>query len=365
MQFNATLEQLQARYERSRGPVFFAWWSRQLAGFVPVRWRRLLGQGEARVLLRASEEEIDLVSAAGDTLALKLRIRPDQAGELEDALQRAEDKRPRWLLLDAGQVLQRRISLPLTAAPRLRELLAHEVDRQTPFRADQVAFDCRVLTRDAEAGKLEAELVVVPLARLESIISRLGPLGSSLAGVDVEASGRALGLNLLPLNRRRQARDHMLWVHFALVAVVLAGVWFTLWQTLENRRDAVAELREVVEQRQNEARRAAALREQLDAAAGGATFLAGLRESRPRVLAVIDDVSRRLPDGTWLERLTINQGRVVLQGLSNEASGTIAWLQESPYLGEPAFSGAVQPDPRSGAQRFTLTAELTVPEASP
>lgn len=361
MRYNATLEQLQVRYERSRAPVFLAWWSRQLAGFVPVRWRRLLGQGEARILFRASEEGIDLVSAAGGQLALKLRVRPDQAMELEDALRRAEDKRPRWLLLDAAQVLRRRISLPLAAAPRLRELLAHEVDRQTPFRADQVAFDCRILERDAEAGKLETELVVVPLARLESIISRLGPLGTSLAGVDVEADGRPLGMNLLPPKRRSQARDHMFWINLALVAVVLAGAWFTLWQALENRREAVAELRDLVEQRQIEARRAAALREQLDTAAGGATFLAGLREDRPRVLAVIDDISRRLPDGTWLERLTINQGRVVLQGLSNEASGTIAWLQESPYLREPAFSGAVQPDARSGAQRFTLTADLAMP----
>lgn len=361
MQYNATLEQLQARYQRSRAPAFLAWWSRQLSGFVPARWRRLLGQGEARVLFRASEDGIDLVSAAGDTLALKLRVRPDQTGELEDALRRAEDKRPRWLLLDETQVLRRRISLPLAAAPRLRELLAHEVDRQTPFRADQVAFDCRVLERDAEAGKLETELVVVPLSRLDSIISRLGPLATSLAGVDVEASSRPLGLNLLPPNRRRQARDHLLWIHLALVAAIVAGAWFTLWQSLENRREAVVELRELVEQRQIEARRAAALREQLDSAAGGATFLAGMREDRPRALEVIDDISRRLPDGTWLERLTINQGRVVLQGLSNEASGTIAWLQESPYLVEPAFSGAVQPDARSGAQRFTLTADLTTP----
>jgi general secretion pathway protein L len=361
MQYNAALEHLQLRYQRSRAPAFLAWWSRQLSGFVPARWRRLLAQGEARVLFRAHEDGIDLVSAAGEAMALKLRVRPDQAAELEDALQRAEDKRPRWLLLDEAQVLRRRISLPLAAAPRLRELLAHEIDRQTPFRADQVAFDCRVVERDAEAGKLETELVVVPLSRLESTISRLGPLGTSLAGVDVEAAGRPLGLNLLPPGRRSQARDHMLWVHLALVAVIVAGAWFTLWQSLENRREAVAELRELVEQRQNEARRAAALREQLDAAAGGATFLAGLRKDRPRALEVIDDISRRLPDGTWLERLTINQGRVVLQGLSNEASGTIAWLQESPYLREPAFSGAVQPDARSGAQRFTLTADLTTP----
>jgi general secretion pathway protein L len=365
MQPNATLERLQARYQRSRLPGFLAWWARQLASFVPPRWLQLMGRGDARLLLRATDRGIEVLSMSDGGLRTRLQVGPEQAAELERSLARGDDTRPRWLLLAPGQVLRRRLTLPLAAAPRLRELLSHEVDRQTPFRADQVAFDSRVLERDAATGRLEVELVVVALASLDSAVSRIGPLGGSLSGVDVETDTRPLGVNLLPPARRSQNHDRMRWLHLGLVAVIVGGAWFTLWQSLENRREAVAELRVQVEQRQLEARRVAALRDQLDAASGGASFLASIRQSRPRALEVIDDISRRLPDGTWLERLTINQGRVVLQGLSNEASGTIAWLQESPYLREPAFSGAVQPDPRSGAQRFTLTAELTTPGDTP
>lgn len=365
MPLSATYEQLQARYQRSRLPGFLAWWSGQLATFVPPAWRRVLARGESRLLLRPTDGAVEVLASRDGALSLRMRVANAQLLELNAGLAERRDARERWLVMPGARVLRRPLSLPLAAAPRVRDVLVHEIDRQTPFAADQVAFDWRVLSRDEDAGKLNVELVAVPLDRLDAEISALGPLASSLSGVDVEVDGRVLGVNLMPPARRSSDRHTLAWVHLALLAVFVIGAWFMLWQSLENRREAVAELQAVVDQRQVEARRVAALREQLDTAAGGATFLAGMREARPRVLEVIDELSRRLPDGTWLERLTINQGRVVLQGLSNEAAGTIGWLQASPYLADPAFTGAVQPDPRSGAQRFTLTADLRVPEAQP
>jgi len=44
-------------------------------------------------------------------------------------------------------------------------------------------------------------------------------------------------------------------------------------------------------------------------------------------------------------------------GYSNQASALVARLQQSPHLGAPALAGSLQPDPRSGRDRFTITAE--------
>ncbi|MGY6518323.1 MAG: PilN domain-containing protein [Lysobacteraceae bacterium] len=363
MQLDSALEQLQARYSRTRIPVFLDWWSRQLLSMVPARWRRLLVAGESRVWLRPGPEGVAVVSLAAGSREVST-IAPDALAGFAEALEQRQERRPRWMLVPEASLLRRRMQLPSAAAGRLREVLAHEVDRQTPFRGDQVAFDARVLGRDPSGARVEVELVVLPLATLDRHLATLGPLAAQLRGVDVETADGHLGVNLLPPARRAARRDRFVWINLALAAVVLGATWFMLWQSLENRRQAVAELSAEVEQRRNEARRVSALREQLDAAAGGATFLVGLRAERPRMLEVLDDVSARLPDGTWLERLTINQNRITLIGLSNEASGTIAWLQPSPFLETPALAGAVQPDPRSGAQRFTLTAGLRVPAAA-
>ena len=46
--------------------------------------------------------------------------------------------------------------------------------------------------------------------------------------------------------------------------------------------------------------------------------------------------------------------------VSSEAPALVQRLEGSPLWRSPALAGALQPDPRSGRDRFTLTAELVV-----
>ena len=78
------------------------------------------------------------------------------------------------------------------------------------------------------------------------------------------------------------------------------------------------------------------------------------------MLEVLDDITRRIPDDTSLDKLSINDDNLVMVGHSNAAPALVALLQESPLLVEPALSGAVQADPRSGRDRFTLGARIAV-----
>ena len=50
-------------------------------------------------------------------------------------------------------------------------------------------------------------------------------------------------------------------------------------------------------------------------------------------------------------------------GQSRAAPALVGLLQASPLLVEPALTGAVQADPRTGRDRFTLTANVVGSEA--
>src|SRR5690606_22889898 len=159
-----------------------AWWGRSLAAWLPAGWRRSLGLDRGRLLLRADEPWVEPSAAQADL--------------------------PRWLLLPAAAGLRRRLSLPAAAGDRLREILGFEIDRQTPFTADAVAYDARLLGRHGGDGQLDAELVVVPRATLDAQLARLGPVAGTLAGVDIEGDdGMPLGVNLLPRAQRGRRRD--------------------------------------------------------------------------------------------------------------------------------------------------------------
>lgn len=347
---------------------FFAWWRQALVSWLPARWRVLLGLAQDRLLLSRVHEELRLQWQNADGLRDVARLPlPLQATDLEAVLGNRLAGLPRWLLLPPGKALRRGLLLPAAAAERLRDVVGFEVDRQTPFSADAVRFDARLLQR-REDGQLEVELVAVPRPSFEESISGLGELAASLVGVDaMDATGLPLGVNLLPLEQRRRRTNPLRTWNLALATVALIALAATAWQVLDNRRDSAAVFAAQVDARAVQARGVAAQRQRLVDIVEGTDFLDRTRASRPTTVEVMDEVSRRLPDNTYLEKLAIEGDRLLLIGLSPEASALVAKLEGSKLWKSPALSGALQPDPRTRRDRFSLTAELigTVPPTTP
>jgi len=77
------------------------------------------------------------------------------------------------------------------------------------------------------------------------------------------------------------------------------------------------------------------------------------------VIDVLNDVTKRLPNDTWLQRFSMNGTQVQLQGQAKEASALIGVLQKSPLLDAPALQGAITPDARTGKEQFLIAANAT------
>jgi len=395
---------------------------------VPARLRGVFGLGGQRLLLRRDGDDLVLamVAAPGEappqTPGAGAALR-DFGSVPWDAVAQHDDETssvdplsavlaprveslPRWLLLPAQGALRRQVTLPGAAAGRLRDVLRFEIDRQTPFSADEVYFDARPLGRRGD-GMIDAELVVVPRARLDAALAALAPaLRATLAGVDlalpnatassavastaaaqgaqpgadpaaaaapagaatVPAEGAfaplapvsALGVNLMPSAQRRHRRDPMAVWNLALGALATVAIALGLWQILANRTAAADAYEAETRQRSAQAKKVAAERRQLIDLVEGLRFLQQTRSGRPTSVEVLADLTRRLPDSTYIERVTIEDRRLMVVGLSSEASRLVERLQGSELWRSMTLTGALQPDPRTGKDRFTLTAELVV-----
>ncbi len=351
---------------RLRG--FWTWWTQALASWLPGRVHDLLGWTPRRVLLHRTGQDVELVLLRGDDrrpiAALPLVDLQAQASDpLEGVLvQRVVDV-PRWLVLPDNSALRRRLTLPLAAADRLREVLAFEIDRQTPFTAAEVHHDARVLARRGD-GQVDVELVVVPKVLIDRELAALGSLSSTLSGIDVVGSdGVPLGINLLPSQARNRREDP--WRKWNLVFVLVAVIALVagLWQMLANRRAAADLFAQQVEQEVQRARGAAAEQRRLLDLVEGTRFLHEVRAGRPTTVEVIDELARRLPDATFLDKLSIEGDRILLIGYSSETSALVGQLEGSALWRDAALTGALQPDPRTRKDRFTLVAQLAVREA--
>ena len=359
----------------SGSPVggFFAWWARSLAAWLPPRWRATLGLGRDRLLLAATGDALQLRLERDDGVvgpvledvavlpALADTGTPGDGDPLQPVLAPALADLPRWLLLPAGAGLRRRLALPAAAGERLRDVVSFEIDRQTPFAGGDVVFDARVLGRRTGDGQLDVELVVVPRTGLQPHLDALGPLAAMLAGIDLaDGSGRPLRVNLLPPAQRSQRADPARAWNLALAMVAVLAFGLALWQVLANRRAATEAFQQSVDARAADARRVSVQRQRLVDAVAGQTFLDRARAGRPGAIEVIDELSRRLPDHTYLEKLAIENDKLLLIGLSSDASSLVGRLEGSKLWRAAALTGAVQPDPRTRRDRFTLTADLIV-----
>lgn len=364
-----TLDRARRAWRSSPLPRFLAWWGGELAGLLPGSWRAAFGGGAQWFLLQRVGREWQLRRAGESAVRTQwpAGAEPSTGQAALAAAVREVDREDLHLalLLPPAGVLRRRLLLPRAAADTLQQVGAFEMDRQTPFRAEQVYYAIAELDAPAPAGRFFAELVAVPRDTLDPLLADLAAADLRVDAVDVaEGTGR-LGVNLLPpaLTPRRSYPRQRLNLALALACIVLLVL--ALGQWLHNRQAALAAMQAQVDTMQAEAQQVAALRQQLQDNAGAASFLVQRKQHRVTMLALLLDLTRRLPENAWLERLSVDaSGQVGFQGQATQAAGLIDALKNSTVLRDPNFQGSIQPDPATGKERYYMVAQLRQPGAA-
>jgi general secretion pathway protein L len=263
------------------------------------------------------------------------------------------------LRLGAGQVLQRRVELPLAAAENLREVLGFEMDRLTPFRAETVAYDFRVAATDREAERLTVDVAVAPRAAIDEAVRAVAALGLVPDRVaPAEGGDHAAAFNLLAAEEAAAGGGSLRRLNGLLAVLALLLLAAAVLWPLQRKQAELADL----EARLDESRTAAAatetLRAKIAAAQDRNSFLVQRRTSTPLAVAVLAEVTERLADDTWLAQMHIGDGEVLLSGYAPAAAALIPVLEDAPLFSDVKFDSPVLPDARVGRERFNLSAKI-------
>ena len=77
------------------------------------------------------------------------------------------------------------------------------------------------------------------------------------------------------------------------------------------------------------------------------------------MVSLLADLSQRLPDDTYLERLAVDEKyKVDVQGLSDNTTKIVESLAQSEVVENPSFQGTIQQDPRTHKDRFNMSLEF-------
>ena len=173
----------------------------------------------------------------------------------------------------------------------------------------------------------------------------------------VTAAGTWPGLNLLPRTQRGNGSRTTRITHMLgglLVILIVA----TLISPLMQKRSLVDALGTDLARARRDANQVVNLREQVEETLESARFVLDRRLRTRPVLEVLQDITRRLPDDTWVQQLELNGDKLKLRGESAQALGLIERLESSPLLQEVGFLSPVVQMAGSGRERFHLGARL-------
>ena len=145
----------------------YTWWKEQMRDLVPASVRSSLDRRWRPELVAAAE----IPDPSNITLILRTRGGETALGRhgltssaLRDTVARLPRVRRTAAVLrtPADLLLEQEIILPLTAEQDLQRVVTYEMDRLTPFRAEQVFWTCLAGLRDTARNRLHVRLTIIP-----------------------------------------------------------------------------------------------------------------------------------------------------------------------------------------------------------
>jgi len=352
------------RFRFANGPAgqFFQWWGEELRNALPVRFKARLQYARRRLLIQPGDGDIALsVDDAGAVQSLDsfstdqdIQLQRQQVGKLLQQHELTEVHRD--LLLSEDMVLRTPVTMPIATEANLRQALAYEMDRHTPFQAEEVFYTWRDLTRDREAGHIRFELCVTPREPVEGHLEFMKKLGWAPTGVDVASPDGPLGINLLPVELRFHIVNQQARMNWIIAAVTLFLLVFVMTQSLWLREHQVEVIQAAIDDVRAEALSVQQVRKQIDDASEAAGFLQSRKVENGYKVKVLAELTRVLPENTYLDRLSLHADTTQMQGKSDNAQGLIELINSSPIFDGASFRGPTRLDNRSRKEIFDLTA---------
>ena len=328
----------------------------QLYACLPERLGQVLAQHHRRLVIEPEETRARVHLVAGPKLTPLGEIGLQDGIGLTDLLPAfGKDGRPRCeLSLPRTAVLTRTLSFPPQVRDKLPQVIRYELDRLSPFQAEDIVFDYRLIgTTDQQRRRLAVELAICQRKRITPWITRLAEMGSPLARISWD--GAWARANLLPPEARPRQNpirvDPTQALALLIALLVLAVMATPLWQKSQ-----------ILEQLDQELRRARTqaiavdeLRQQLEQTRQGNMAALQLKLEQPPFLELLRELTDRLPDDTWIQNLEYSEGQVDLSGESGQATALIALLEEAPGIDGVSFKSPVTQVARTGKERFNIS----------
>ena len=353
---------------------FAQWWSKEFLNLFPERYSELLhGRGRPQLVVSNGQEgaALELLSGAFAPVA------SERAASVSNLLleidrfllSRKLERRDvdLGLRLPAESVFGRQLVLPAEAGGVVDDVIAQDLARKTPFKADDVYCD-HVASEIAGGEKIEIRQWLIRRQFVHQALAQLNMSIESIAFIVFDACGSGQPAPMINLRRRMDARNS--WRHKLVPALCCSAVGLALLSgglQYLNQQATLDRLGEEIAATGKKAQHVRALVDQLHEKRNALVRLRLQRSEEPGLIDLWEETTRIMPPHSWLTefRLTETPGKreeqVTMVGFSGAAPSLVGIVDGSRLFFDAALTSPVAFDAVEGRERFALQAKVRRP----
>jgi general secretion pathway protein L len=258
------------------------------------------------------------------------------------------------ILMRPDQVLFRAIDFPKQATDFLDGMIRAQIDRLTPWPASEVEFGTTPPVPIA-GERIAMTVAATSKQKIQPLLRIAADCGAaSVAGLVDEPEAAADPIKLFDraltggaIDFARMLRLALVGAAFAAAASLAISAYVGSWLDAEQQ-----ELQHRISQRR------AALR--MSEPGGSAdTLLAQRKQTSPSSVVVLEEISRVLPDTTYVTELRVEGDKMQVIGLTQDAPSLIRLLEQSPQFARATFFAPTTRSQSDPGERFHIEAHIT------
>lgn len=351
--------------------AFWTWWTRELLDVLPASIVSSLYASKSWLIVEPAQEHLKLsYQNRADYQNLgEFDDSPESKTRLKNLLEQRDTVANAEVLIRIPESMGMRklLSLPEAAAANVRQMLGYELDRYTPFKAEQVYFDVVKLGKPLN-GQLKLSLVMVQKSVLDTLTEQVLSLGLQPAYADYAQEPltqlpRKERYNLLPLDLRHERSKKPRMIMIASIVVVAAMLVIALVAPLWMASQGIDKLKSHARIVEKQALNIEESKRGIDYLYKSTEKLIAKKHNAPLLVETINTLSQLLKDDTWVSQIKYSQGNLELLGESANAADILATLEKTHRFKNARFISPVTQDQATHKERFQLSTEIIPPTA--
>ena len=268
--------------------------------------------------------------------------------------------------LPADLVVVRRIAVPVQAREFLPGIARNQIERLSPWHADQVVYGFAADVDEEDAATLDVRVLIAQRSDIDRARNELATIGLPVDRIVAQQpapSGRGTGTKSITLWSRVAdvSPEHLgqtvRRVGAGIAAVVAGSLAVALW-AISSAASLGGESEEIEARVRTLQRQIQGPTSQSLASLNPNERAWYTKEIAPTAAIVLEALSRALPDGAYLTELRLENTTLRMIGLANDAPSLIAPLEHSGHLTDVHFFAPTTRGPDGTLFRFNIEARV-------